>query len=204
MRAMGKWGVVAAVLWAGACNSPNVRSLPSETGTAEEKPGPGMRGEAPTPPATGGPKGDVELYPSSTARAFEVRVRGENLQGATAVLLRLGSLKATVDGREVPVSMEEAAVDLAVPNQAWLVGRVSVPEGAADVHFELEFAQFGGLESQGNGAAIEGRHIPISWTAPVSWLERNGHTVVHLDVGRSLIEAGSETRALIPALSIQY
>lgn len=142
---------------------------------------------------------------SPDEQVFEVRIRGENIQDSQAFLMNIQELTAsTPEGKPLRMVEGQGFVDLANPNQAWLLGKVVVPKGVDQVKFSLLLDQYGGFAVTTAAGAIQGRGMPINWTAPLSWLEENGHAVVHLDLTRSLMQAKGETRWFIPALGIHY
>jgi len=140
----------------------------------------------------------------ASVQKFEIRLLGEKPANLTAALVGLSGLDASARG--APLEVEPAAdrVDLTVPNQAWLIGKVAVPEGVTEVDFSLRFDDAGGYESAAGNGALEARGAEVRWRAPVEWLQTHGHVVVHVDLSRSLVYRGVDTARLLPNASIHY
>ncbi len=111
---------------------------------------------------------------------------GVDRQDASALLLGVADLTATVDGKALPVKFSGASIDLAREDQAWLVGKISVPSTARTVALALRWDDFGGVETLAAGKVVDARGPDLRWSAPVEWLRRNGHVVLHVDVAQSL------------------
>jgi len=145
---------------------------------------------------------DIGTRPAD--RVFEIRLLGQNEGELSAVLLPVASVTASTRGHQLDVQTVVDFMDLTATRQAWLLGRVSVPEGAPDVDISVRFDDAGGYEwSRGNGA-VEARGAEVRWRAPVEWLRRNGHAVIQMDLKRSLVARGSDSARLIPSVTVSY
>jgi hypothetical protein len=141
---------------------------------------------------------------SGPAEVFEVRLLGSSPGDLTAAVLAVGGVTATTRGVPLDVEPMQDAVDLTNTHQAWLIGRVRVPEGVEAVDLTVQFDEAGGYESRADNGAVDTRLAAVAWHAPVTWLRTNGHAVVDLDLQRSLVPDGVESRRLIPAATIRY
>ncbi|HZN95235.1 MAG TPA: hypothetical protein VFB81_21135 [Myxococcales bacterium] len=134
---------------------------------------------------------------------FEVRMLGQDRGDLSSALLSVASVTASTRGQPLEVEPVVDTMDLTQTRQAWLLARVRVPEGAPDVDFSVLFDDAGGYESAGGNGWVESRGMAIAWRAPVGWLQRNGHVVIHMDLGRSLVPHEGAMR-LIPNAVINY
>ena len=144
-----------------------------------------------------------DLPQQTPTETFNIRLVGDDTQSADAFLVRVRRLRAIADRHVLPVTIEHDAVDLAYEGNAWLIGTVKVPKHAKKVHFLLELDDFGAFEAMNNGSGVDTHALPISWTSEVDWLRHRGHTVVHLDVARSLVPENDGLR-LVPQLQVLH
>jgi hypothetical protein len=135
---------------------------------------------------------------------FEVRLLGSSPGDLSAAVLSVADITATTPSRMLYVEPVLDTVDLTATHQAWLVGQLRVPEGVAAVDLSVQFDDAGGYESRLGNGMVDSRQAVVSWHAPVAWLRTNGHVVIDLDLQRSLVAIGGETRRLIPAATIRY
>lgn len=135
---------------------------------------------------------------------FEIRLLGSSPGDFSAAVLSVGGVTASARGWALDVEPLLDAADLTATHQAWLLGRVRVPPDADSVDFTVRFDDAGGYESRLGNGMVDSRLAVVSWKAPVAWLRTNGHVVIDLDLQRSLVATGPETRRLIPAATIRY
>jgi hypothetical protein len=135
----------------------------------------------------------------------ELRLRGENLGRYGAALVHVRRISITTpEGQPVPVQLSARhALDLASAGHSHLLGRFAVPEGVERVWVEVELDDFGGFEDAQGGGVIDTRVAPLRFEAPVEYLSQRGRVVVHLNVERSLVEAG-EDRLLLPSMDVRF
>jgi hypothetical protein len=140
-------------------------------------------------------------------RHFELRLRGDNAGAYGATLVPLREVRVTtLGGARLPSWPRARTVDLSAANHAHLVGHFFVPDEVGRVRVTLVFDDFGGWEGAAGAGAIDARVAPLTFTAPVDSLAERGRAVVHLDVGRSLLEVEGDEgrRLLVPRLSVNY
>lgn len=160
----------------------------------------------------GGCEGEMrmrEAPPDFPAEAqgqrFELRLKGVNNPGYTSALVQVRRVSVTtVDGQALPVRLKSRfPMDLTQAEQAHLLGLFLVPEGMDRVKVEVEFDDFGGYEETSGAGVIDTRVAPLRFEAPVEYLHQRSRAVVHLNVARSLAEAG-EDRLLLPSMDVRF
>jgi hypothetical protein len=152
-----------------------------------------------------GPEERTRDLPGAPPAMFELRMLGVGQGDLSSALISVSSVTASARGAPLEVEPVLDTVELTQPDQAWLLGRVRVPEGVERVDFDVRFDDAGGYESKLQSGAVASRRAEIAWSAPVTWLRTHGHAVIHLDLERSLVATGAaDSRRLIPAASIHY
>ncbi len=141
-------------------------------------------------------------------RDFELRLRGDNAGDYGAALMPIRELRVTtLEGAPLPMRLQARTVDLATANHSHLVGRFFVPDGVQNVRVTLVLDEYGGFEGRAGAAGvIDARTAPLTFVAPVDYLSQRGRAVMHLDVGRSLLEVDGDAsrRRLMQSLTVQY
>lgn len=135
---------------------------------------------------------------------IELRVLGVHGEAYSQALVSVSAVEVSVDGQRVPADVSGQVVDLANANQAWKVATAAVPEGAKAVQFTVRFDEYGGYASSSGSGDLDLRSVPISVTSPAASLARNGRAVILLDLSRSFVRGGSETRQLLPHYDVAY
>lgn len=147
--------------------------------------------------------GTRNLKQDGPAETFEVRLLGSSPGDLSAAVVSVAGVTATTRGLLLDVEPVLDTVDLTATRQAWLLGRVRVPQSVEAVDFTIQFDD-GGYESLAGNGVVDSRLAVVSWRAPVASLRTNGHVVIDLDLQGSLVTTGAETRRLIPAATIRY
>lgn len=135
---------------------------------------------------------------------FEVRLLGVNADAYSLLAFDVAELTASAGGVPLAVELAEGRVDLAVFGQAWLVGTIQVPEGTDWVDLALRFDDAAAYEAVGATGSIDARRVSLRWRSEVAAMQQRGRTVVHLDIGRSLVSRASWQQQLLPVLTVVH
>ncbi len=215
--------ILGAVLGVGvilgaACNSDSTRAVNGERGKAPvatkapgQAPGQvaGREGPADGPAkATLVPdrtRPQVMTRPAGKGFDATLRLRGDNPNGISGLLLGVKDVRVFAGQQELPVSIpKDAVVDLANSGHAWGLGRFTVPPGIDAVRIELQVDDYGGFETAGRAGMVNARTAPISFVATLEDLALHGHAVVHMNVDQSLFDTGNGERLLLPKVTVRY
>lgn len=146
--------------------------------------------------------GDYSVGPASTSA--EIRLRGINAAGYSAVLVELKDLRVTAGDRELEVGVGQTKIDLADPDQGWVLGSVEVPVSAKAIDVSLTLDDFGGYEGVAGAGELDARSVPIRFSAPMSLVDDHGKVTVQLDVRRSLLPVAPERAVLLPVTAATF
>ena len=142
--------------------------------------------------------------PAASTTSYEIRLLGANPGALSAVLLDVKDLSVSLEGKALDVKPGQRNLDLAQPNQAWLVGSFRAPEGSSPFHVAIQLDDFGGYQSADDAGFIDGRYAKVELDAPRAWLAGHGSATVELDVSRSLVGVGDGERRLVPQVRVLY
>lgn len=187
MRNPGARWVGALALLMAACSGP-------VSGGGHDS---GQSNEPPTVVEVDGP--DAEA-----GTRMELRLLGGNVGDASTALVTVRELRVTSAGRQLPVDVARAPLDVANGQHAWLAGTFQVPDAAETVQVTLVLDSYGGFVDLGGSGEVDARGAPLTFEAPVKLLRLRGRAVVQLDVSRSLVAAGEERRVLVPQYLVTY
>ncbi len=149
------------------------------------------------------PSTEVEQEEAAGTR-MELRVRGTHGMELDTVLLSVRELRVTHEGRELPVDVVRAPLDLAAGEHSWLAGTFQVPDDARTVAVTLRLDDAGGFAGRGGSGELDARGVPLHFEVPLKALRSRGRVVVHLDLARSLVDAGEERKLLLPQYGVHY
>ena len=137
-------------------------------------------------------------------RTAELRMLGVDQGGFTGAALYLQEVEVKSGGQVLETKNSQKFLDLAAANEAWLLGRVKVPEGATQLDLRVRFKATGGRYVLGEGSGeIDTGCSEIRITVPVKGLEARGHAVLHVGVAASLPRNGA-ARVFLPQLKLVY
>ncbi len=150
------------------------------------------------------PSLEVEQDRSEEGTRMEVRVRGTHGLGLETVLVGVRELRVTHAGAELPVDVVRAPMDLALGHHAWLAGTFQVPDDARTVRVTLTLDAAGGFEDAVGAGDLDARGVPLHFELPLKAPRTRGHVVVHLDLARSMLDAGEERKLLLPQYTVHH
>ena len=137
-------------------------------------------------------------------RTAELRLLGVDSASYARAALYLAEVEVKASGKVLETKNSQAFVDLATASQAWLLGRVQVPDGEKELELRVRFKAQGGDFLRGTQhGAIDGGCAEIRIVVPVKGLEARGHAVLHVDVEESLRRNG-EMRVFLPQLKLVF
>ena len=150
------------------------------------------------------PSAEATPGQSASGLSAQIRLLGVNTQAYSSFLVDVENVKAWADGRPLSVEVRPGTVDLTTPNQAFLVGTVTLPADAQNLHVAVQLDRYGGYESPLENGEIDSRGAILRFDAPVTLLGQRNHAVINLNLGASLVSEGPQVRALMPKFELQY
>jgi hypothetical protein len=136
--------------------------------------------------------------------SYEVRLRGVNTAGASAVFLDVKDLKISAGDHAIATQPGQRKIDLARVNHAWLLGTFVAPPETTKLHVDVVLDDFGAFEASDGAGFIDAQGGVLQFDAPIAWLSQRGQATLELDVARSLVKRGAEERRLVPQVRVLY
>ena len=137
---------------------------------------------------------------------LEIRLRGVDPGGYTAVLVETRDLDVSANGQALAVVPGQVHIDLTNPDHAWLAGTVRVPDGVDRLDVKLRLDDFGGYEAADGKGEIDARS-PMSFSVKVDRGQARPvgapvEVTALLDLAHSLVPVRDGVRVLLPQVSI--
>lgn len=199
MKSLSLTLLTAALTLFTACADDDRLRSPAEDPTATPPPA------QVTPDTPSGDPTDPGHPTGVSGLPVQVRMLGVNAGSYSLALLPISDITVTAAGHALPVTLvREAHVDLANTAHAPLLGSFVVPEGVEQVHVQVHFDDAGSFRNADGAGALDTRVAPLQFDAPVAFLARNGHAIIHLDLERSFLTSLHGDRRLAPRLEVNY
>ncbi|NBD09220.1 MULTISPECIES: hypothetical protein [Corallococcus] len=151
-------------------------------------------GENPAPPGAE-PEGD----------RFELRLKGVDAEQYQKVMLGVGQVEVTANGRPVTVRLAPAGrtMDLTSKDQAYLLGYFYLPHEATTAQVRVLFDDVGAYQATDSAGLIRARSAAIQFTSKRLDLEKRKRVVVQLHLKDSLFQSNG-SKVLLPSTFIVH
>lgn len=140
--------------------------------------------------------------PSGSGPTFSLRILGSDLGDFRRASLDVATVQVKGPSGVLADKVMTTEVDLAQPDQAWLLSSFQVPEGVEDVDFTVSFTS--GKVENGQGAFdVDAGCSTLRLSGKVLSIAQRRHAVIQLDVARSMVPSAAGI-VLVPHYQLVY
>lgn len=178
--------VVGMSLLAVGCSDGRIKSVDDDEVLVVE----GPKGEQ--------PRGEEVGTSQQALNTAEVRIRAENAEAFTRLMLVPNSVRVFADGVELAVTPTFREVNLANMAHAEKLATFEIPVGARNITYKLDLGAAGGFDSATSSGYVDTRNSVLTFAMSGAELEHVKRAVVIVDARRSFVQRDDGTLSLVP------
>lgn len=133
----------------------------------------------------------------------EVRILGVNGAAFSSLTMNVSIAEVRANSTVVTNAIVTSKVELANPNQAWLLSTFTIPSGVEKLDVTVSLEDGGAFVKSGKGGEIRAGCSVIKLSVPVSLLKLRGHVVLHMDLANSMVIKG-QVAEFVPNFAVHY